>query len=213
MEPELTGGGLGEGRPLGGYGRIWESLYKGSMVGAGIEAFAVWPYVISNMRPHGDYGAVVQLNPKLLGLIFGCEEKLVSKGIEKLCAPDLASHRKEEGGRRLVKISGYFYRVVNGSYYMGLRKKETDRIKHAESQRVYRTNKRESGRRKAEREVEDLERRGDTKGALRAAELRDEVEPGQYGSGAAPQGGVGEEPPLEERREEDGQFLTPEPEL
>jgi hypothetical protein len=210
MEPKFDDGRGEETGLVGGYGRIWESLYKGSLIGAGIEAFAVWPYVISNMKPHAEYGAAVQLNPVLLALIFGCDVKLVRKGIEKLCEPDADSHRKEEGGRRLVKISGYFYRVVNGKYYMGLRSKEMNRIRHAEAQREYRNRKKavkKSGTTLADR----IASKGDPRTRARVEELQAGAVPGAFGSGAEPQAGDGEEPPVEDFGYEQ-QGLTPEPE-
>jgi hypothetical protein len=121
--------------PSGGYGRIWECMYEGSMVGAGPEVFCLWPYVISKMRSRSQEGATVMLNPVLLKEVFGVTDEFVAKGIKKLCDVDLESKNgKEEDGRRLVHISGHLYGVVNGAHYIALRSKE----RHAAAQARYR---------------------------------------------------------------------------
>lgn len=113
------------------YGRIFESLYRGSMIGSGSVVFAVWPYVIANMRADSEVGAQVDLNPKLLAAIFGEKEGAIEEAIEKLCAPDPESTSKEEQGRRLVRVGQFAYRVVNGEHYLKIanleQKREYDR--------------------------------------------------------------------------------------
>lgn len=162
--------------PDGGYGRIWEKAYQGSLVGSGPEVFCVWPYVIANMKQHRDYGAVIMLNPKLLAVIFGegADEDFVMRGIAKLCAEDPdTKNGKEENGRRLVQVSGFMYRVVNGAEYMRVRAKES----HAAAQARYRAKKKgaksqaqvraeNEGR---ERRFLEADKRGDQEGADRIA--------------------------------------------
>ncbi len=109
------------------YGRIFESLYRGSMVGAGAVAFAVWGYVISHMEPDDVVGAQVDLNPKLLAPIIGEEERAIEEAIEKFCQPDPMSTSKDEEGRRLVRIGQFAYRVVTGRKYMEIRSREDRR--------------------------------------------------------------------------------------
>lgn len=126
-------------KPTGGYGRIFESMYKGSMLGAGMGVFAVWPYVIANMRGHPEYGALVELNPGLLAfMIGGCTTADIEAAIGKLCAPDPNSRNKNEEGRRLVKMGQFLYRVVNGGEYLRIRKAEANRQAHNEAQKRYR---------------------------------------------------------------------------
>ena len=129
--------------PAGGYGRIWECMYEGSMVGAGPEVFCLWPYVISKMRTRGDEGATVMLNPGLLKEVFGApDEEFVMRGIRALCDTDAASKNgKHKDGRRLVHISGHLYGVVNGAHYIALRSKE----RHAAAQEKYRKRLRLAG--------------------------------------------------------------------
>lgn len=94
------------------YGKHFESMYTGSMIGIGAEVFAVWGYVIANRRKD-----LVELNPKLLAFLLGEPEDEVVRAIERLCSPDPKSRTKIEGGRRLIKEGEYVYRVVNASRY------------------------------------------------------------------------------------------------
>src|SRR5690348_3809798 len=125
------------------YGKIFESLYTGSMVGSGALAFAVWGYVIANMKPDENIGAQVELNPKLLSMILGESEEGVSNTIEFLCSPDPISRSKDEDGRRLVRIGQFSYRVVNGPAYMKIRNEEDRR-------EYFRIKKQEQRKRKKE---------------------------------------------------------------
>lgn len=135
-------GGIQAIQPRVGFGRIFESLYKGSMVGAGVNVFALWPYVIANMRGSREHGALVELNPKLLGFVLGCEEAEIVKAIGYLCAPDKASRSKAEEGRRLVRVGQFAYRVVNGAEYLAIRMADDKRFAHAARQRRYEDRKR-----------------------------------------------------------------------
>lgn len=103
-------------RPM--FGRHFESMYTGSMIGAGSVAFALMGYVISHMRPPA---FDVELNPKLLAFILGDPEDEIEKAIEFLCSPDLKSRSKAEEGRRLVRRNEYLYHVVNGETYNAIR--------------------------------------------------------------------------------------------
>lgn len=106
------------------FGKHFQSMYSGSMVGMGAMAFAVMGYVIAMQTPDEENGALVELNPRLLASIFGEEQVDVEKAIRKLCAPDPESRSKEEEGRRLVRKGQFLYRVVNGAYYLSLRSEE-----------------------------------------------------------------------------------------
>ncbi len=172
--------------PTGGFGRVFESMYKGSMMGKGLAVFAVWPYVISNMRGHPEYGAVVELNPELLRFMIGCDRAEIEEAIEKFCEPDAASRNKREEGRKLVKLGEYLYRVVNGADYIAIRKKEGDLVKHQEAQKRYMSKKKGgagySGPTMAERTMEKLDREGDEHGVGRMEEIAAGVVPGALGS-------------------------------
>lgn len=125
------------------YGKIFESLYRGSMVGAGSPMFAVWGYVIAHMRADVVVGAQVELNPALLAFILGDKREVIESVIQRLCDPDPASTSKEEEGRRLVRIGEFAYRVVNGPRYMSIRCAEERREYQREWQRMKRAEQKE----------------------------------------------------------------------
>jgi hypothetical protein len=107
------------------FGKIFETMFTGSMVGAGPYVFAVWPFVIANQKPDREHGSVVELNPKLLAAIIGCEQVPIEEAIAFLCSPDEASRSEELEGRRLERIGAFEYRVINGAKYRAIRDHET----------------------------------------------------------------------------------------
>lgn len=124
---------------VGVYGKIFETMFEGSMVGAKPTVWAVMAYVIAKQRPDRTVGSQVRLNPRLLAVTFGTTEKDVNEAIEYLCKPDPESTSKEEGGRRLVRLGEFEYRVVNGAKYRAVRDEEERRAQNREAQRRYRT--------------------------------------------------------------------------
>jgi hypothetical protein len=109
------------------YGKIFESLYNGSMVGSGSPTFAVWTYVIAKMRPDSMFGAVVELNPEVVAFLLGEKPDVVESVIGRLQEPDPKSTSKKEEGRRLVRVGQFAFRVVNGAEYMAIRNEEDRR--------------------------------------------------------------------------------------
>lgn len=104
------------------YGRNHESKYYGSMVGSGLNVFAVWDYAIAKCK-----SGTVELNPKLVAFILGGPNqdiKPIQDALDFLCAPDLDSRSKAEEGRRMVKEGEYQYRLVNWHHYQAMRKAE-----------------------------------------------------------------------------------------
>lgn len=99
------------------FGRLYESTYTGSLVGAGSVVFAVWGYVIAHMKPP-EFD--VELNPRLLAFILGDTNENVNNAINRLCAVDPESRTKVAEGRRLLKKGEYLYHVVNGELYARL---------------------------------------------------------------------------------------------
>ena len=69
------------------YGKHFDSMYRGSMVGAGFGAFSVMGYVIANMKPDKVDGFQVELNSKILATTFGESEDSIIKAIEFLKQP------------------------------------------------------------------------------------------------------------------------------
>lgn len=113
------------------YGKAYESMYTGSMLGAGCNVFAVWNYVIAKTQR-----SVIELNPKLIAVILGGSEKEIVEAIEYLCRPDAESRSKEEDGRKMIREGQFQYRVVNWAAYQRIRDandlKEYNRVKQAE---------------------------------------------------------------------------------
>jgi len=115
------------------YGRIFQRMYQGSMVGAGSTVFAVWGYCIANADPDNH---TVDLNPALLAAVIGETKENIEKAISYLASEDLNSHNKSHDGRRLVNTTGYEYFLPSHEDYR--------KILNGEDLRQYfRTKKRE----------------------------------------------------------------------
>jgi hypothetical protein len=120
------------------YGKIFSSMFEGSMFGAGATAFALMSYAISKQSPP-DFN--VEINSKLLSAILGESEEEVEKAIEYLCAPDPRSRSEKEDGRRLLRVGAFTYHVVNGEIYHGIRNYEERKAYNREKQAEYRAKK------------------------------------------------------------------------
>lgn len=122
------------------YGKSYESMYEGSMVGAGIGVFAVWNYIITKAR-----NGVVEINPKLLAFTLGGTENEVVEALVFLQQPDPNSRSKEEQGRRIVKDGQFQYRIVNWERYAVIK----NAVDRREYNRVWMQNKRANTRKKS----------------------------------------------------------------
>ncbi|MCL5279236.1 MAG: hypothetical protein M1376_04940 [Planctomycetes bacterium] len=114
------------------YGKLFPETYSGSMFGAGLAVFAVWPWIIA----HKDENGIVELNPDLVAAQLGCVTQQVEEAIAYLIRPDPRSRTKTEDGRRIVRVSEFGYRVVNHESYQ---KRGSDRTRYW---REWRANKR-----------------------------------------------------------------------
>lgn len=121
------------------FGKIFESLYSGSMIGAGEHVFALWPYCIAHVRPPR---GMVEVNPRLVASVIGTTPANIQSALDFLCAPDLESRSKLEDGKRLIREGQFLYRMVNFPEY---RKKMSAAAK-AEYQRLYMADYRRDGR-------------------------------------------------------------------
>jgi hypothetical protein len=117
------------------YGRIFESMFTGSMQGSGAVVFAVWSYVIATMRADKEVGVQVELRPKNLAFYIGESEPTIEAAIAKLCEPDPESTCEAEQGRRLVPVGKFCYRVVSGPRYLAIRNEEELREYNREAKR------------------------------------------------------------------------------
>lgn len=118
------------------YGKHFESMYEGSMYGAGLAVFAVWGYVISHMRE-----GCVELNSKKLSDTLGGSIKDIDSAIEYLQSPDSKSRNKAHNGRRLIKQGEYQYFVPSWEFYHNIRKAEERREYNRIMQREHRSRK------------------------------------------------------------------------
>lgn len=113
------------------WGKHFESMYEGSMYGAGLDVFAVWGYVISHAR-----NGTIELNPRKLADTLGGTVEDIQKAVKFLMKPDPDSRHKEHGGRRLVKEGEFQYSIPSWSSYQTLRneeaRREYNRVKQAE---------------------------------------------------------------------------------
>jgi len=115
------------------YGKCYESMYAGSLIGAGLNVFAVWNYIITKSR-----AGYVEINPKLLAFTLGGKVNEVEDALKFLQRPDPTSRSKAEDGRRLVKEGEYQYRVVNWEFYQRIKNEDDRREYNRRKQAEYR---------------------------------------------------------------------------
>jgi len=116
------------------YGKIFATMFTGSMYGAGPVMFSVWAYVLANMDEDGS----IELNPRHLAPIIGCSINDVRNEITKCCEPDLESRSQEEDGRRLLHTAGFLYWVVNSKKYQEIKKAEDRKKQNRDAQQKVR---------------------------------------------------------------------------
>jgi hypothetical protein len=129
------------------YGKIFESMFKGSMMGAGPSVMSAWSYAIAHQKPTrsgGVFEMVVELNPELMAFQIGDKLENVLGALKYLCSPDKKRPGQEEDGRRMVHLGGYLYRVVNGVKYREIRDAEERKAQLREAQRKHRAKKMKS---------------------------------------------------------------------
>lgn len=114
------------------YGAAFASMFSGSMYGSGPVVFSVWLYAIAC----SDKTGTLDLNPKMLAPMIGCEVKDVVEALDYLTSEDPDSRSIKEDGCRLVREGQYQYRMVNKRDYTELKsyedKKNYDRRYRAE---------------------------------------------------------------------------------
>ena len=118
------------------YGKHFESMYKGSMMGSGLNVYAVWGYAISNCMD-----SMVELHPKALALILGGDQKIIEEAITFLCEPDPDSRHKDCDGRRLVHENAYYYSIPSYEYYSGIATEKARRDHNRKRQAEFRARK------------------------------------------------------------------------
>lgn len=119
------------------FGKYFASTFTGSMVGAGLNVFAVWGYIVANTRADG----LVELNPPIIAAMIGCPVTEIETAIEFLTSPDPRSRSKKHDGRRLVQEAPFLYFVPNYSDYRAIRDDDDRREYMKNYMREYRAAK------------------------------------------------------------------------
>ena len=127
------------------FGKVFESLFTGSMVGTSPTLFAVWTYCIANSKPENNRrpkeGEVkrgfVEINPNILAVILGTTTVAVEDAIETLCSPDPKSRSTEHDGRRLITegLPEFTYELVTFGKYDAIKHEEHRRKQNREAKR------------------------------------------------------------------------------
>lgn len=104
------------------YGKHFESMYEGSMYGAGMSVFAVWGYVIAHTKR-----SRVELNPRKMADTLGGTIEEIDAVLTKLQRPDPMSRHKQHEGRRLVKEGEFQYFVPSWEDYQKIRNEDERR--------------------------------------------------------------------------------------
>lgn len=120
------------------WGKHFESMYEGSMYGAGVAVFAVWGYVISHAR-----NGQVELNPRKLADTLGGTLEEIRAAVTFLMSPDPNSRFKDHEGRRLVKNGEFQYEMPSWQSYHLIRNEDDRREYNKLKQREYRARRRE----------------------------------------------------------------------
>ena len=113
------------------YGKLFEQMYKGSMIAAGWEALIVMQQLVILADRHGE----VEMTPQAISNTTTIPLDIVAKGLQVLMEPDPMSRSKAEEGRRIVLLDPdrpWGWSLVNYQYYVELASKEDKRRKDAE---------------------------------------------------------------------------------
>ncbi len=113
------------------YGKVFASMFTGSMMGVGSHVYSVMTYAIVN----ADADGFVELNARLLSVLIGDPQDRIEEAIAYLCKPDPDSRTPDQDGRRLLKKGQFLYQLVNYAYYREIRKREDRREQNREAKR------------------------------------------------------------------------------
>jgi hypothetical protein len=118
------------------YGKIFESLWTGSLVGRSDEQL-VFVFLICHADPDGN----VEVHPSVIGSLTGLGQDRARKAIAALERPDPESRTPAEDGRRLAPLDGrgWGWSVVNYGKYRAMRDEEERRRQTREATARWRT--------------------------------------------------------------------------
>ena len=124
------------------YGKIWKSMFEGSLYDAGWEAIITFMVLIT----FADKAGEVDITLSALSGKTTIPKKHLQNGIDALMAPDKLSRTKDDDGRRLVLIDDdrpWGWRIVNYEKYSQARDMAAIRQYWAEEQKERRLKKKQ----------------------------------------------------------------------
>jgi len=119
------------------FGKVFEQMYTGSMVGAGTNVYSLWPYMIACCDSDGD----VDVHPVAVAAILGTTPDDVKAALEYLLAKDEHSRSEEHDGARVVKVLENRYHLVNYDKYRKIKDQDERREQLRQAQRRFRAKK------------------------------------------------------------------------
>lgn len=125
------------------YGKIWKSMFEGSLYDAGWEAIITFMILITFANKNGE----VDITLSALSGKTTIPKKHLENGVAALMAEDPESRTKDDDGRRIVLIDpdgkSWGWRIVNYEKYSQARDMAAIRQYWAEEQKERRRKKRE----------------------------------------------------------------------
>ena len=128
------------------FGKLWECMFQGSMVGMGPTYFAVWAYIIAHAKPPGE----VEVNPRVVAALIGCSPEQVEEAMAVFLQPDPLSRNTAHDGRRLLPLGPFTYEVTGWDKYQQMRNEEARREQNRLAQQRFRERKQASAKGKQE---------------------------------------------------------------
>jgi len=116
------------------YGKIWKSMFEGSLYDAGWEAIITFMVLITFANKSGE----VDITLSALSGKTTIPKKHLQNGIDALMSPDKLSRTKDDDGRRIVLIDrdrSWGWRIVNYEKYSQARDMAAIRQYWADEQR------------------------------------------------------------------------------
>jgi hypothetical protein len=116
------------------YGKVFDQLFTGSMVGAGAHVFSTFTYMIACCDSEG----VVDVHPITVGAILGEPPERVEAALLYIQAKDAKSRSTELEGRRAVQLLPHRYQLVNYKKFRDIRNEEDRREQNRLAQKKHR---------------------------------------------------------------------------
>jgi len=122
------------------YGKIWESMFDGSLVETRWEAVITFMVLIT----FADKNGIVDMTPAALSGRTTIPKPIFEKGLKVLEAPDKISRTKDSDGRRIIRLDEHRkwgWKIVNYEKYANAKNMASLRAHWAEQKRAYRERK------------------------------------------------------------------------